>query len=114
MDEKEILIKCGFRADYDPENHTVKQTFIKYKGKIFYISTVDIGIDLRFDEGPPLYYETMVFLSKGYDIDGVDFAGLYCDRYSTKEMALLNHERIINAFKHNKITFNDGYIEFKE
>lgn len=52
----------------------------EYKG--FFVSTVFLGIDHRFDEGKPLLFETMVF-NKLRD--------LYCNRTSTWLEALNIH-----------------------
>lgn len=54
------------------------------------VSTVWLGLDHRFGEGPPLIFETMVF--GGPDSD-------WQDRYTTKEQALAGHERVVAAVK---------------
>jgi hypothetical protein len=51
-----------------------------------YVSTVWLGMDHQFGEGPPLIFETMVFRSED-DSDDLD-----CDRYSTEAEALAGHE----------------------
>jgi hypothetical protein len=47
------------------------------------VSTVFLGIDHNFGNGPPLLFETMVF---GGEYDG------YCKRYSTWEEAEGGHK----------------------
>ena len=64
------------------------------------ISTVWLGFDYRYGEGPPLIYETMIFE------DG-DFFDLFCARYSRWVQAKEGHEavlRIIQDYIDKKIT----------
>ncbi len=53
------------------------------------ISTVHIGLDHSFGDGPPLIFETMVFPSKDESADE------RCERYSTEEEARAGHDRIV-------------------
>ena len=55
-----------------------------------WISTVWLGIDHRFSEGPPLIFETMVFPQKGGTLDERDQV-----RYSTEVEALAGHEAMV-------------------
>ncbi len=57
------------------------------------VSTVWIGIDHRFDEGPPLIFETMIF---GGPHDQ------YCDRYSSEAAALDGHNRTVAAIREGR------------
>ncbi len=54
------------------------------------VSTVWLGLDHSFDEGPPLIFETMIF---GGPHDQ------YCDRYSNEEAALAGHNRTVAALR---------------
>ncbi len=55
----------------------------------FWVSTVFLGIDHQFGEGPPLLFETMVFRN---DPDGTrNMSDLWSDRASTWEEAELTH-----------------------
>lgn len=54
------------------------------------VSTVFLGLDHSFGEGPPLLFETMVF---GGDADGD------CDRYTTWEEAEQGHAAKLAALK---------------
>ena len=56
------------------------------------VSTVWLGLNHRFGEGPPLIFETMVFASKE------DFADLECERYTTEEEAIVGHQRIVEKW----------------
>ena len=47
------------------------------------VSTVFLGLDHGYGDGPPILYETMVF---GGTLDGEQ------DRYATREQALAGHE----------------------
>lgn len=52
------------------------------------VSTVFLGIDHQFGDGPPLLFETMVF-SSNQDLDE------YCDRYATWDQAAAGHQKIV-------------------
>jgi hypothetical protein len=54
------------------------------------VSTVWLGSDHSFGEGPPLIFETMIF---GGEHDQYQW------RYSTEEQARTAHERIVEALK---------------
>ncbi len=57
-----------------------------YQGGDVGVSTVFLGSDHQFGEGPPLIFETMIF---GGKYDG------YTDRYSTWEEAEAGHEKAV-------------------
>jgi len=50
------------------------------------VSTVFLGIDHQFDDGPPLLFETMIFESDSGRSD-------YCERCSTWDEAVEMHKR---------------------
>ena len=54
----------------------------------YHVSTVFLGLDHSFDNGPPLLFETMVFLGGGG-------SGLACDRYSTWAEAEAGHAAMV-------------------
>ena len=54
------------------------------------VSTVFLGLDHSFTNGPPLLYETMVF---GGPHDGC------MDRYSTRDEAMAGHVRFVRAIQ---------------
>ena len=98
--------KYGFREDYNPDNKVVKQEYITFNGKEYWISTVDLGLDHSFGRCEPLYYETMIF-PKG------EWGDMYCDRYSNRETALQKHEILVNDILNGKYEIVDGCFEFK-
>jgi hypothetical protein len=57
------------------------------------VSTVWLGLDHRFGDGPPLIFETMIF---GGPHDE------YQERYSTKEQAQTGHERVVAALRQGR------------
>ena len=57
------------------------------------VSTVWLGIDHSFGEGPSLIFETMIF---GGPHDQ------YCDRYSNEEAALAGHNRTVTAIREGR------------
>lgn len=54
------------------------------------VSTVFLGLDHGFGDGPPLLFETMVFV--GDDTPDMD-------RYSTKEEAIEGHFKFVEAWR---------------
>jgi hypothetical protein len=77
----------------DPEYKIVKQTTLK-NGK--FVSTIWLGLNHGWGEGPPLVFETMVFPCKGV------FGDLDCVRYSTEKEALAGHERMLRKWQGGK------------
>ncbi len=75
----------------DKEYQIVKQDrIVKY-----FVSTVWLGINHRFmRQGPPLIFETMVFVD-----DEKDPLNEYQEKYSTEEEALNGHEDVISIVK---------------
>ncbi len=71
-----------FKAFEDP---TVKRVASDDVGDAW-ISTVWIGLDHAFGDGPPLIFESMVF---GGELDGE------CDRYSTEAEAFAGHVAMV-------------------
>lgn len=101
------LTKYGFRADFDENNRVVKQEHIEFEGKKYFVSTVDLGLNHRFGEGPDLYYETMIFPDDG------SFKDMYCNRYTDRESALNAHEKLMEAIADGKYEVVNGYFERK-
>jgi hypothetical protein len=64
----------------------------------YWVSTVHLGLDHQFGEGPPLIFETMVFPC---DADGkpTSWCELDSDRYSTEEEALAGHASICGEWR---------------
>lgn len=97
----------GFRPDYSEENRVVKQEDIEFDGKRYFVSTVDLGLDHCFGDGPPLYWETMIFpISSWRD--------MYCSRYPSREEAEQAHDQLIADIAAGKYEIRDGYFEKKE
>jgi hypothetical protein len=57
----------------------------------FHVSTVWLGLDHQFGQGPPLIFETMIFVAEGHD-DPLDSA---CWRYPTEAAALAGHDQAV-------------------
>lgn len=58
------------------------------------VSTVWLGLDHRFGQGPPLIFETMVFLPSS--ASGNELA---MERYGTEADALAGHARLVAKYK---------------
>lgn len=57
-----------------------------------WVSTVWLGLDHSFGDGPPLIFETMVFESQDHLSD------LDCNRYSTEAEALAGHAAMVEKW----------------
>lgn len=75
---------CKLFEDF---NYKVVQQDKLPNGK--FVSTVWLGLDHQFGNGPPLIFETMIFPKKG----SVDEE--YCERYSTLEEAIKGHRKAL-------------------
>lgn len=100
------LSEFGFREDFDWETRFDLKTRVKCKGKIYEISTVDLGLDHSFGIGKPLYYETMIFLvDDSLDLfernEKNEFSGFQV-RYSTEKEARKGHKEAIEYVKQLK------------
>ena len=62
------------------------------------VSTVWLGLDHSWGDGPPLIFETMVFGGE-HDQD--------CWRYSTEEQAKAGHERVVSALREGRDPWED-------
>lgn len=98
------LSKFGFRKDFDPNNKIVKQEEFSYQGDDYLISTVDLGLDHSFGDGPPLYYETMIFPKDS-------FMDLHCERYSTRSEAINGHKRILENIRSRRMVLENGQFQ---
>lgn len=67
-------------AAFEASNRTIARTEVGER----YVSTVWMGLDHSFSEGPPLIFETMVFPECEL-----------CERYSTLEEAKEGHARMV-------------------
>ena len=59
-------------------------------GKV--VSTVWLGFDHNYSDGPPLIFETMVFPSEG------DWDEIAVDRYSTEQEAMEGHRSLVAQY----------------
>lgn len=55
------------------------------------VSTVWLGTNASYDDGPPLLFETMIFKPDGSDT--------YCLRYTTWDQAIAGHKEAIDWVK---------------
>jgi hypothetical protein len=64
------------------------------------VSTVWLGLNHNFGDGPPLYWETMIFFATTPDDIYPDHhPGRDQWRYSSRQAALDDHERIVTALR---------------
>lgn len=86
------LNEYGFRKDFNFDTRFDLKTEVEG----YLVSTVDLGLDHSFGDGPPLYYETMIFAK---DDDDIDYSGEYQERYVTEAEARKGHEKAIKYVK---------------
>lgn len=72
---------------FESSDRQVKRTMFK---RGVDVSTVFLGLDHSFVEGPPMLFETMVF------VGGED---RYCERYTTWEQAEAGHDLVVAKVK---------------
>lgn len=77
---------------------TADRRVVETRTKLFWISTVFLGINYNWGDGPPHIYESMAFLQpRKRDIAAVlgdsplIGAGELCDRYSTRDQSIAGH-----------------------
>lgn len=99
--KKEFNREFGYREDFDFVNRFHLSTVVKYEGKKYLVSTVDLGINHNFmKEGEPIYYETMVFLiDKDKKLPEESFMQA---RYSTKKQAKKGHKFVVRLVKNGE------------
>ena len=90
------LAQWVWQRQADPGHKIVRHT---HNGETL-ISTVWLGMDHNFGDGPPVIFESMVFNVDGWQ----DFQ----DRYTTEADATAGHERIVAAIA-NRLTA-DEYV----
>lgn len=69
-------------------------------GREHSVSTVLLGADHQFGEGPPLIFETMVFCGHGSECDLSNEMA----RYSTEEQAREGHEATVALVRREAVT----------
>jgi hypothetical protein len=81
----------------------IKQTRHKEKGKEFWLSTVWVGINHQFGNGPPLIFETMAlrYKPKFTDVIASDEDWEWQERYTTEDEALAARDpwRVVTVYR---------------
>ena len=94
LDEKGEPVVCNDLLEWAKWFEDNKKTVAHTNVGESRVSTVFLGLDHSFGEGPPLIYETMIF---GGEHDQ------YQERYSTKNEAITGHERACELLKKEKL-----------
>lgn len=71
----------------DERRKVRQQTFPNAQGQEIYVSTVFLGTNHQFGDGPPVLWETMVWVGDEH----LDF----CWRYTSREAAIAGHARVV-------------------
>lgn len=74
------------------ENMEVRRV-ARYESDCGVVSTVFLGLNHQFGDGPPLVFETMIFPKEG------NWQDEYMDRYTTWEEAEAGHEKAVGIVK---------------
>ena len=83
------VLAWSLKRAKDPEYKCVAQTTLP-DGK--WVSTVWLGLNHNYGDGPPLIFETMVFPKEGR------WGELDCERYTTEAEALAGHQMMIDRW----------------
>lgn len=99
IDENKKLIPVDFMTWarwFETADKVIKKDYVTVSvaGPTVEVSTVFLGLNHQFGDGPPLLFETMIFCGPE---DG------YQDRYSTYEEALAGHEKALQLAKKNQL-----------
>jgi hypothetical protein len=76
---------------FEHANRMVKETYV---GDLC-VSTVFLGLDHNWDEGPPIFWETMVFDQKREEVDIDRCAGNREQAEAMHELMVIKYERAI-------------------
>lgn len=83
----------------DPAYRRVAESNVGF----YWVSTVWLGINHAFDDGPPVIFETMIFSRADRELNDIagqrGLAGHYQERYRTEAKALAGHARIVAALE---------------
>ena len=72
---------------------------IATKVRHIWVSTVWLGLNHEWRDGPPLIFETMMFNRHKRDRNKHSGRFDFCDRYSTEEQARRGHHRVVQVLK---------------
>lgn len=81
------LHECGRLHENIGYKRVAKDTIGDY-----WVSTVWLGLNHQYDDGPILIFETMIFPTDSYSEE-------FCERYTTEEQAIEGHQRAIELAK---------------
>jgi hypothetical protein len=88
------VCKCGAVFHRDRWH---RSNVVATRDGAFKVSTVHLEVDHSLNGKPPIWYETMIFLEDGhFDLDEPQW------RYSTKDAAITNHYRLLQALAGGK------------
>lgn len=82
---------------FDHTDRTVAKDTVTVDGKDLLVSTVYLGNNHQFGDGPPLIFETMVFGDHPLAEDA-------CWRYATEDEARAHHEKVVRALRSARLT----------
>lgn len=106
---------------FETANRVVRHTYTEFH----WVSTVFVGIDMGFGEGPPIVFETMAFEKERHLVRFTDANGQVQEyeareefetrRYATWEEAEIGHDQVVNScLKKEEIATNMVIFPKKE
>ena len=93
LDEYREVVPCSMEESGHFQRTAAKVVRQDDAGKKWWVSTVFLGFDHGFGDGPMLLFETMVF-RKGKGMDDQD-----CRRYSTWKEAICGHQETVEKWE---------------
>lgn len=104
--EKITLEQWGDVLKNDPFSRIVARTMVHDEYGEYLVSTVWLGLDHQYGNGPPLIFETMIFIKSGEGaLDEEQW------RYATEEQAMLGHAEAVTLVRTMMDLRSDHVVE---
>lgn len=88
----------------DENYRMIKREDIKIGRKVYFVSTVWLGIDHGWAGKKPLLFETMIFRNTvKKDKSNLNRIDVYQDRYCTEKEAIAGHKKVVKLLKQGKL-----------
>ncbi len=81
---------------FDDDYRRIGFDTVTFRGMTYDVSTVFLVINHQYGDGPPLIFETMIFIH-GSSHDE------YMQRYSTEDEAVAGHRYIVDTLRRNEL-----------
>ena len=78
--------------NYNDYKRVCADDVLTQDGQLLWVSTVWVGLDMRWQQGPPLIFETMIFKDDHAEDE-------YCERYCSEASARDGHSRVVRFLR---------------